>query len=406
MLAFLSLVYFYLYKSIYPLLRTSLTLFYSFLSKKTKASLQLRSSPFNYSQLSQLKNAIWIHASSGEIEYAKEIIRILKSKNEKIVVSYFSISAEKLLKKTSADYLFPLPWENKQTYREIISCLQPKMFLLSRTDFWPILLGTLQMSGVPLHLFAYSHNHTLLSLPWKFLNLSFFNSINTITELDYNQLKNMHLKAKINHLGDPRLDQIFFKQKELPAAFEIFEKLSRNAVIFASTWDEDDDVVFPILKQVLKSNYVFYAPHEINHIPKLERKLKEINVDYHCLSRGENYLKCNFLLIDQVGFISSLYAYCKVAFIGGSFKSKVHNVYESLAWGTPCVVGPFYKNNPEAVMFKNVRIDEKYAVQSVSNSSELLSVLSNSNNFNFQQLRQYVMKNQGASAKIVESFYK
>lgn len=405
MLKILSYFYFIIYKLLYPLLRRSASFASFFFDEKLKKTVQLRQSYIDYEKLSQIRGAFWIHASSGEIEYAKEIVRILKSKNEKVAISYFSISAEKLLQNVTADYIFPLPWESKVIYKKIIKNMQPKMFILARTDFWPILLNELNFNNLQVHIIAYTHRSNRLSLPWKFLNLSLANSIHTITEHDLAELKKMDLKATLYCTGDPRLDQIFFRQKEFPKKLEVFSDHQRQAVIFSSTWPEDDQYIFPILNEILKNNLVFYAPHELSHISTLETKLKINKISYQCFSKMINYSSSGLILIDQIGLIAFLYSKCKVAFIGGSFKSKVHNLNESLAWGTPCVVGPFYQNSPEAIQYSKININNAKAVQIVTNSADLLDSLSQIRQFDHQQLQNLVLKSGGASKKIVESFY-
>ena len=46
------------------------------------------------------------------------------------------------------------------------------------------------------------------------------------------------------------------------------------------------------------------------------------------------------LIIDNIGMLSSLYAYGEIAYIGGGFGAGIHNTLEAAAWGLPVIFGP------------------------------------------------------------------
>jgi 3-deoxy-D-manno-octulosonic-acid transferase len=56
------------------------------------------------------------------------------------------------------------------------------------------------------------------------------------------------------------------------------------------------------------------------------------------------------LIVDQIGLLANLYQLGKVAFVGGSFESKVHNVLEPAACGIPVLFGPKINTQAEAMM--------------------------------------------------------
>jgi 3-deoxy-D-manno-octulosonic-acid transferase len=55
------------------------------------------------------------------------------------------------------------------------------------------------------------------------------------------------------------------------------------------------------------------------------------------------------LVIDNIGMLSSLYAYGDAAYIGGGFGSGIHNVLEAAVYGIPVLFGPRYGKFREAV---------------------------------------------------------
>ena len=78
----------------------------------------------------------------------------------------------------------------------------------------------------------------------------------------------------------------------------------------------------------------------------------------------------DFLLVDEIGYLADLYRYADIAFVGGSFKEKVHSVMEPLCCGLPVLVGPFYQNNPEAA--KYVKQTQPPILYVCQNSHELI----------------------------------
>ncbi len=99
----------------------------------------------------------WFHAASGEIEYAKPVMRELKAKDPQcfIIWSYSSISARDFFSGVvDVDFKFPLPFDSIRNAQQLISKIKPDVFLISRSDLWPELLFQLQRENIPRLLFA------------------------------------------------------------------------------------------------------------------------------------------------------------------------------------------------------------------------------------------------------------
>ena len=54
------------------------------------------------------------------------------------------------------------------------------------------------------------------------------------------------------------------------------------------------------------------------------------------------------LVIDQIGFLSSVYRYASMAYIGGGFGAGIHNTLEAATFGLPLAFGPRYEAFKEA----------------------------------------------------------
>jgi 3-deoxy-D-manno-octulosonic-acid transferase len=64
---------------------------------------------------------------------------------------------------------------------------------------------------------------------------------------------------------------------------------------------------------------------------------------------SENALSAEILIIDGIGYLSHLYQYATIAYIGGGFGAGIHNILEAAAFGKPVIFGPKYEKFREAV---------------------------------------------------------
>jgi 3-deoxy-D-manno-octulosonic-acid transferase len=75
------------------------------------------------------------------------------------------------------------------------------------------------------------------------------------------------------------------------------------------------------------------------------------------------------LIIDAIGFLSHLYQYGHIAYIGGGFGANVHNILEAATYGLPTIFGPNYHKFDECVTL----VREKGAF-SIKNRNEFEAV--------------------------------
>jgi 3-deoxy-D-manno-octulosonic-acid transferase len=65
-------------------------------------------------------------------------------------------------------------------------------------------------------------------------------------------------------------------------------------------------------------------------------------------SSPANITNKQVLIIDNIGMLSSLYRYAKLAYIGGGFGKGIHNLLEAAAFGIPTIFGPNHNKFREA----------------------------------------------------------
>ncbi len=362
-------LYFYF---LMPLIWLFLRVSRPWLPKKIQTMIAERQQPFPKAVL----KPIWIHASSGEIEYAKPIIALLKKKNPqiKILLSYFSPSIHPLIKDLDVDQIVPLPFDLPWKARSFMDHFQPQVGLFARSDVWPGMARRARRHKVPLILFSASISAKssrlkgLTKILFRF-SLSQLAKISCVSAEDEQILRDLttgiSLPGGVVNEGDTRFDQVLFRAREKS---RLAVNLSDSVITLGSTWPQDEAALFPDLIQVAERIQIVIAPHEpsIERITKIEHYFLQagLSVIRHSkITANENLFQKNVILVDQVGVLFDYYKLSKMAFVGGSFRQKVHSVMEPLACGLPVFVGPLINNNREALTFRNLKIFDHAIVQ-------------------------------------------
>lgn len=271
-----------------------------------------------------VEGCYWFHAASGEIEYCKSVIRLLKQQKPKaqVVVTYTSPSAEKLFQniKEHVDLFLPLPWDQPEKIKELIKLLGPGILIFSRTDLWPELIHQANLQKIPLGLISALPAKTI-SQKWLRPKFSFISTV----EAD----------------GDTRFDQVFFRLSQ-ESRFHLAN--SQKSFVCGSTWTQDEEVLFSVFPEVIKRGYhIVLSPHDVN----------SANIERVRLQIESSGLGQHITLIDKVGVLADAYRTASMAFVGGSFRDRIHSVMEPLCCGVPVLTGPYFENNPEAVKYQS-----------------------------------------------------
>jgi 3-deoxy-D-manno-octulosonic-acid transferase len=355
-------------------------------NKKIQQGIQLRKETHFNGQVGD--HTIWIHASSGEFEYAKSVVRDIKKEfNETfILVTYFSPSyAKQIASFPGVDFAMPLPLDTRSAVLDFLNKFKPKMLLVAKTDLWPELLFQTCNRKIPTLLYSTTFRPLkgirFFLKPYYKMLFNFFTNIYAVSEDDAIHLKSTHTDTPIQVLGDTRYDQVLFRKKNTKnLKTQLFDNKSTPALVAGSTWPEDENILLPAIKELLLENRIklILAPHEPTHehLSLLTDKIQSLGLSYNVYSKSDQF-KNSVLIIDTLGILADLYAYGDFAFVGGSFKNKIHSVMEPLSVGLPIIVGPHHTNNREAMQFKNINISKNLkAVTSVNSSIEFKDALS------------------------------
>lgn len=321
------------------------------------------------------QSPIWIHAASGEFEYAKPIIReIRKTSNIPILVTYFSPTyAENVRTFPGVTVACPLPLDGRDELETFLDHFKPSALLIARTDAWPNTVLATQSRKIPILLFSatfteQSKRITGLGRSLTRATLEKISQIQCVTNDDVELLKTLGL-TNAKACGDSRYDQVLERLKgprtpTIQATMDVIRSALRpRSFVAGSVWSED---LIPVLHssfaaQTHQPHTLVLVPHEVseNFLIEIETLATQTGFAKSRMARLSSLNRIagrlDILIVDRVGLLAELYQLGEVAFVGGSFRKTVHSVMEPLAAGCLTIVGPLHTNNREAIEFQTIR---------------------------------------------------
>ena len=388
-------------------------------SRSTKARLWIHGRRHVYGHLQNNfhkgDDVIWIHVSSvGEFEQARPLIHQIKSQfpQFKLLLTFYSPSGYKLRKDyPELDCVSYLPIDTAKNAIRFVELINPKYTFFVKYDFWPNYLNELQKRG---------HAHFVISAIFR-PNQYFFKfygawMLDLLSKVDHFFVQNQESKTLLNSrgiyqvssVGDTRFDQVIHNSKsikELP----LVKAFKGDSLLFlaGSTWSAGEWLLKDFISRSnLNFKYVI-APHEIHqsHILQLQSIISG-NVVLYSECNLENVLHADVLIIDNIGLLSSMYAYADIAYVGGGFGKGIHNILEPASFGIPIFIGPNNVKFNEAKELKDlgVAIEIKAAKEMVTRTNQMINhdllgeIKSHSRN--------YIYNNSGATKKLVSKVFK
>lgn len=354
----------------------------------------------------------WFHvASLGEYEQARPVIASLKSKSPDlaIVVSFFSPSGyDHVIKKTqpNVDFITYLPLDRKRWAEKFVDILNPELAFFVKYDLWFHHIQALKKRSIPVFLISASlrEDHSFFGVVGTFFRQNLFAMDWIFTQ----NSKSLELLESIGYTkttlaGDTRFDRVAataFAPKVLP---EIKDWVgNRNAIVVGSAWEEDMKLLIPLINSRPKYCWII-APHDLSPEP-MDSWGKQLQPESKKYSNWSPTDSNSVLFIDNIGMLSSLYQFAKVAYVGGAFGKGLHNILEPLGFGRPVIFGKVKKASkfPEAA--QSVQEGCGFSVTDEKSLLEIFEKLENPDFYNksVDSAQNWVKSNLGAADRIIE----
>ena len=307
------------------------------------------------------KKLYWFHAASvGEFEQALPVIRLLREQLPEagIAVSFFSPSGYEAKGNHSLiDLAFYLPADLPSKMHNIVSSLQAEMLILVKYEFWYNLLRECRNAGLPAVSICCILREKSLANPFYKAHLK-----KTLPLFRFLFVQNGETAKILQGFGidsfqisgDTRVDRVLDIRDQNREIDWIPEwKGEHKLLVAGSAWAEDLVFLNDFIRHaVIETDglwRILIVPHETG--PAHLRHLTEsLSLPFRLFSEwNDSKEDCDVLVLDAQGFLSATYRYADAAWIGGGFKTGLHNTLEAAVFGIPVGFGPVFEKFQEAI---------------------------------------------------------
>ncbi|MEA2084004.1 MAG: 3-deoxy-D-manno-octulosonic acid transferase [Thermodesulfobacteriota bacterium] len=311
---------------------------------------------------------IWIHALSvGEVTSARPLVRDMRKAfpHAMILFSASTRSGGETAVRILDDYVdrfFPFPLDFFPSVRRFVKRINPDLFILVETDFWPNFLFELKMKGIPGLLvngrISKKSFDKYNGKKWFFSPM--FNSFSFLcmqTESDAQKMVGLGVDVeKVRTFGNLKYDSV-----EPGAEERNGKSCSKNAVradgpanlgipasrtfwVAGSTHAGEEEILFNVFKRVRQefpALFLVVAPRNVDRGDEILRIADKTGLAGCLRSKGSVAAYADFLILDTLGELIKFYSICDMAFVGGSLADEGgHNPLEPACFAKPVMFGP------------------------------------------------------------------
>ena len=357
---------------------------------------------------------VWMHcASLGEYEQAKPLIEKIKQEQPetKILTTFFSPSGyAQAIKKPLADYNFYLPLDLPRNARKFLDIVQPTAAIFVKYEFWYNYMHQLRKNGIPFYyisaIFRENQHFFKPFGRWFAKQLRQATHFFVQTEKSKELLEGIGIK-QVTVCGDTRFDRVSaIAAKVQPFPFMETFRQNKKVIVAGSTWGPDEELLAQLL-QAFPEYKLVVAPHEITRKEEVKNTFSAYRTTLYSSMKEEQLTDSQVLVIDTIGILSQLYQYSTLSYIGGAFKTGLHNILEAAVYGKPIFFGPHYDHFNEAVNL----VEQKgaFSVCSAEEMKEIMTRFEQNPEYYTQTCdicQHYVAQNAGAADLIYHQIEK
>jgi 3-deoxy-D-manno-octulosonic-acid transferase len=316
-------------------------------------------------RLGSKRALIWVHAVSvGEVLAVSRLVKTLEAALPEylIAVSTTTRTGQALARErfgTSRVFYCPLdlPW----AVRAYLNALQPRLFILAETEFWPNMLRGCYRRKIPVAVV----NARISDRSWpryrrlRRLWRPFLEPLSRIlaqSETDAERLKAIGcIPERVTVAGNLKFDVRASSETD---ATRLLQKLSPGLrfIVAGSTLEGEEAALLEAWPRLLQADpqlVMVLAPRHPERFAAVAALLEKSGADWvkrsDLRSASEASLKSlrpgQIILLDTIGELASVYSLASVAFVGGSLiPAGGHNPLEPAQFGVPIVMGPHFAN--------------------------------------------------------------
>ncbi|MBP9177288.1 MAG: hypothetical protein KBF67_07275 [Flavobacteriales bacterium] len=326
---------------------------------------------------SALQGCLWIHcASVGEFEQARPILESVQRERTglPVLVTFFSPSGyEARMDFPGLTHVEYLPPDTAVNAQRLVALIRPKAAIFIKYEFWFHHLSALKKAHVPTFLVSAIFRPSQLFFRW--FGGGHRALLRCYTHLFVQDDRSRKLLASIgigqvSVSGDTRFDRVkavVDTNSSLPIVAAFQTAASYPVLVAGSTWPADDVCIAKALRTFGRPIRTLIAPHE-EDVAQRDAISKNMPAPVTLWSKveqalaasqppstepgvppEEDLLSAMTMVMDRMGFLSRVYKYADITYVGGGFGPGIHNTLEAAAWGKPVIFGPNHQRFAEAL---------------------------------------------------------
>ncbi len=305
---------------------------------------------------------IWIHALSvGEAASSLPLINAIRRDipQAEIIFSTTTRGGSQYARRLAdkVNYLIAFPFDFYWLVKRFIKRLAPDIFILIETDFWPNILGQMQIMGISAILangrisMDSFNNYRRASFIFRPL----FNSFSFLAmqmEADAGRMIDLGVPpAKVGYCGNLKYDlEPFAGLKGRVVRREDFKLPETGLILVAGSTHRGEEEIIINSYKTLAAKYklaLVIAPRDTGRGGEIAAMLQRHGLQCSRRSQG-NSGQTSILVLDTLGELIRAYSLADLVFVGGSLVPQGgHNPVEPAILGRAVIFGPHMEDFAE-----------------------------------------------------------
>jgi len=305
---------------------------------------------------------IWLHAVSvGEVLAVSRLVKTLDATlpNHFVAVSTTTRTGQALARERfGADRVFYCPLDLPWAVRAWLRALNPSLFILAETEFWPNLLSACHRRQIPVAVVnaRISDRSWPRYRPLRALWTPFLSPLAAVlaqSQIDADRLKAIGCNpAAVSVAGNLKFDVRAATSAEATLQLQAIAG-SLRFLVAGSTLEGEESALLEAWPRLLAADpqlALVLAPRHPERWPAVAQLLAQSGLPWLKRSNWKSQppaalIPGQIILLDTIGELASVYSLAAVAFVGGSLiPAGGHNPLEPAQFAVPTIMGPHYVN--------------------------------------------------------------
>ncbi|MEC7641735.1 MAG: glycosyltransferase N-terminal domain-containing protein [Nitrospinota bacterium] len=342
----------------------------------------------------RFRKTLWLYALSvGEVWAAVPVLQQVRQLRPeiRIVVSTTTDAGYDAAKNQLGfvEKIFYQPLDLWPFPEMAVSRIQPNIFVLTETSFWPGLFHVLEQSNIPALLFQGRISKKSLHryrkiVPLMSRVLNSFRILCMMTENGAEDLRSLAVEpSKVKVIGSTRFDSLqtvsSTERERIRSALKITS--GRPVFVAGSTHEGEEEIILDVfrrLRQRYETLTLVLAPRRMERVPEIEQMMKARTISF--TKRSEQSVNgegtASVILLDTMGELMGVYSVADVVFVGHSLlpPGGGHSLIEPASHGKVVLHGPYVEyNQKDADEMKNLGV--AFTVSDASGMEDTLKML-------------------------------